>query len=547
MLFVPDPLSFPFLALYAETHFRFFRLFPSLLYQNQPEVLFDLPRRLDPAATDLPIVLVANHVDRFAVSFSGCSIAITSPRSPHAPKRFDFDDLTRFEVDHPLRNSMKVFLLYIPRSDLFSGLIHVTAKVEILRKNRKRVVLNDNFPGTQKLPFSCFIAEEKLPGSDYCVYGDLHVHSLYSESHVEFGPPILVIDTMVHANGLAFCAITDHSYDLCCAVSNYLKPDKELTRWQLFSRELDEKRVFSSMIIPGEEISCLNKKGEVVHLCGLNMNRFIPGNLDGARKGRSKDTQYTIEQVSKIIHDQGGVAVAAHPGASAGLLQRIFLKRGEWYPDDLTNSIDAMQIMNNGISLQIERGKAMWINILKKGHKVPLLAGNDAHGDFNRYRAITTPFVSISDSQENFFGNGKTGIYGAPRTISAIMTSIQQGKTFITTGPFLSMSVSGSRADNSAISHSPISPEINKIYVHARSTAEFGPICAIRAFAGKKDADAEALVFSGNYGKKGLFSIDEQIDLNTLKKGLIYLRAECTCSSPQKAPSEAFTSPMYWG
>ena len=298
--------SLPLVALYAETHFRFFRLFPSLIYQKQPEVLFDLPKRLDAGASHLPVVLIANHIDRFPVAFSDCSVAITSAPGRSKPKRFDFDDITRFEVDHPLRNSMKVFMIRIPRSELFSGLIHITAKVAVNRKKRKRVVLNDNFPGTQKLPFSCFIAEEKLPGSEYCAYGDLHVHSLYSESHVEFGPPVSVIDEMTHANGLSFCAITDHSYDLCCSVSDYLKPSKNLERWQLFLQELAEKRVFSSMIIPGEEISCLNKNGQVVHLCGLNLTRYIPGNLDGARKGRTKDTQHTIVQVSKNIHDQGG-------------------------------------------------------------------------------------------------------------------------------------------------------------------------------------------------------------------------------------------------
>ena len=50
----------------------------------------------------------------------------------------------------------------------------------------------------------------------------MHVHSQYSQSHVEFGPPLKVIDEMANACGLDFTAVTDHSYDLSCAMDDYL-------------------------------------------------------------------------------------------------------------------------------------------------------------------------------------------------------------------------------------------------------------------------------------------------------------------------------------
>jgi hypothetical protein len=539
----PDLLPIPFIALYAETHFRFFRLFPSLLFQRRPEVLFDLPKRLDPGVSDLPIILIANDIDRFPVTLSGCSVVVS--QESLLPKRFDFHDLTQFEVAHPLHKSMKVFQIRIPRSELPTGLIHLTATVTVLQGNRRQIVINDNFWGTSKFPFSCFIAEKPLPGSEFCSYGDLHVHSLYSQSHVEFGPPVSIIDCMAKANGLDFCAVTDHSYDLACAVDNYLKPDPMFDRWRLFCAEFDTKSAFQSIVIPGEEISCLNSRDEVVHLCGLNLREFIPGNLDGARKGRNRDPQLSLADAIKKIHDQKGIAFAAHPGSHMGFMQRLFLMRGNWSLPDLMQPIDGIQIMNNGISAMFDRGKLLWIKLLYKGSKVPLVAGNDAHGDFNRYRAISTPFLNISDRQDRFFGNGKTGIYGKPRKISEIVDCIRQGKTFITTGPFISISLSGKPSGDQAICHSPISREINRIFVHVRSTNEFGKITEIKVLAGKKAGEEEFAVFSRNYNNENRFSIDAEIDGNSLKNGMIYLRAEATCNSPQKLPSVAFTSPVY--
>jgi len=40
-------LHFPnAIFLYPETHFRFFKFFPSLLFKKTPEIVFDAPRRI---------------------------------------------------------------------------------------------------------------------------------------------------------------------------------------------------------------------------------------------------------------------------------------------------------------------------------------------------------------------------------------------------------------------------------------------------------------------------------------------------------------------
>ena len=84
------------------------------------------------------------------------------------------------------------------------------------------------------------------------------------------------------------------------------------------------------------------------------------------------------------------------PGARSGFLQRIFLKRGRWEKEDFKETLHGFQALNSGFTNSWERGKALWLELLQQGVRLPLLAGNDAHGDFSRYRAIKTPFLNLN-------------------------------------------------------------------------------------------------------------------------------------------------------
>jgi hypothetical protein len=533
--------AIPFIALYAEIHFRFFSLFPSFLYQRRPEIVFDMPRRLDPGR-DLPIFLIVNDCNRFPCKFGDCSVVISKPGEQ--PKRFDFKQIEATELKHNLSKVMKVFKLQISNTELPTGLFFVNATITAICEKKQFTVLNDNFRTTSKLPFVCYKAKSTLPGIEFCSYGDLHSHSYYSQSHVEFGPPISSIDEVASATGLSFVAITDHSYDLACKTDNYLESDPELTRWKLFQSEFSPSAGFKTMMIPGEEVSCLNEKGEVVHLCALNIKEFLPGNLDGARKNRSNDPQLSLALAIARIHEQGGLAFAAHPAAKVGFLSRLFLRRGEWLTKDLQQKIDGMQILNSGYSTSWHNGKSIWISLLENGMKVPLLGGNDAHGDFNRYRAITTPFLAISEHRERYLGFGKTGVYGRNRSVDDLIGRIKNGETFVTTGPFAGISFSDSPAD-SAISHQPISSD-TPLYVHAQSTQEFGALSTIKILAGFAEDPLESVVFSKvKIDQK--FNLCEKIDLSKLSKKPTYIRAEVTCMNADAVKeSKAFTSPVYF-
>ena len=513
-----DNLTVPLLMAYAEIHFRFFPLFPSLLFKREPEIVFDIPGRLDPGK-DLPIILILNDVQRFPTTVLDVTVAVFTKSKQQ--RLFNFTNLQNYELDHSFQTQLRAFVFVIQRHELPEEDVFINATLSIRKGRKRKIILNDNLFSSSKLPFTCRISTISLPGNGLCVYGDLHNHSVYSQSHVEYGPPLDIFDLMADTSGLSFLAITDHSYDLACKKENYLVQDQSLMKWNTFGEEFN--KIFRTTMIQGEEISCLNSKGNVVHLCGIGIHDFIPGTLDGARKERKFFQQLTISKAVEEIHKQGGIAFAAHPGSLAGLLQNLFLHRGVWSQEDMGEYLDGVQALNSGYNKSWERGKSLWINMLQRGIRVPVLAGNDAHGDFNRYRAISVPFLRIYEGFQRFMGYGKTGIYGRNRSAKEILNRIRNGSTFISTGPYVSINYNLS-PQSSAISTRDIAHNTNELYIHALSTAEFGYIEKVTLITGKQGSKQEKTVLVRHYPQT-TYEINETFSLSDIERPC-YLRAE---------------------
>ena len=509
----------PVVALYAETHFRFFKGFPSLLFRREPEVIFDLPRRLGPGC-DLPIMLLLNDIDRFPAEV--VDVQVTVSHGPQTARVISVGALNASLLSHPLGFQSACYLFTVPRDDLHTGVMYINARATIRLRNRTVLVLNDNLFGTTKFSFRCEVSDQQFPGQSECSYGDLHIHSQFSQSHVEFGPPVQVIGAMSEAYGLDFAAVTDHSYDLFCSMTDYLAPDGSQERWRRMEQSITQC-TSKTLLIPGEEVSCLNDKGLAVHLLGLGLHRPVPGSLDGARKGRSRETQLTVEQCVDDIHDQGGVAFAAHPGSHAGLLQRLLLSRGTWTEADMCKKLDGLQALNGAFERKWSAGKALWLQKLRKGSQLSLAAGNDCHGDFNRYRCIKTPFLSIGESQGQFFGASRTGIYGKHLSIPSLLNALAKGQTFVTNGPFLDIvdrSIGRSLIGRSSETHS------NNVEVVAVGSSETGAVLNVKVWGLPEASNTEVLVLSKSYDG----NLKEQREPLALADGsrFRYLRAELT-------------------
>ncbi|MBN1576019.1 MAG: PHP domain-containing protein [Chitinispirillaceae bacterium] len=533
----PNEINLPLLLLYAEIHYRFFPFFPSLLFKREPEVLFDVPYRVGPGE-DLPILLIINDLVRFHAEPQQVAVTVSQPST--GTKVYHFSDLKQYEVDHPFKKLQRAFILPVAKRELPIGQLFINATVTLKNEKKKWMVFNDNLNTSSKRAFSCYCADNPLPGKELCSYGDIHVHSQFSQSHVEFGPPLAVIDRIAKSCGLSFVGITDHSYDLSCLMDNYLNEDQSLERWNQQKEELSDTLNFSTIMIQGEEISCQNLMGSTVHLGALGISDFIPGSRDGARKRLHFKQQLTIKQAVNEIHRQGGFAFAAHPVSRSGLLQRLFLHRGAWSEEDFHEQIDGIQAFNNGINQSWVRGKKLWLKLLQQGNRIPLLAGNDAHGDFNRYRAIKRPFLSINEDFQRFMGYGKTGIYGKCTNAAEVLNYLYKGSIFITTGPYISIDYS-KNPKNFSISSAPSRLPGNNLYIHAISTPEFGALGKISLFTGSTQKGINERIFYVTNIKETIYELQIPVETKFLSTGE-YLRAEVETILKNRIRHHAYTN-----
>jgi hypothetical protein len=532
------PLT-PTILLYAETHFKFFRLFPSILFRRMPEILFDMPRRIAPGQT-IPLLMLINDIDKYHVDLKHVTISISQNGLSWVAKHTDDLQLIR----HPLEKQNRAYLFSIPDDRLKPGSFHVNATITLQRGTKTVVVLNDNLHSSSKLGFQCYFADEELPGAESALYGDLHVHSNYTESHVEFGAPLSVIETMAQTYGIDCVGIVDHSYDLTCAMDDYRTIDPTRARWFAYQNEFNAGAGSLPHLIRGEEVSCRNHDKRIVHLGGLQVSEYIPGSGDGARRNSNKENELTIPEAISEIHRQGGIAFAAHPGSHARWLQKTFLRRGVWSSADLIDSLDAFQAVNSGFSSTTWlRARKLWVEYLLKGNKLSLIGGNDAHGDFNRYRAIEIPFISIREDFNRYFAFARTGIYSRNTSVDNVLHCIKDGKTFITNGPFLAISSSENSAD-CLVSKTQISCEANHLFALIRSSYEFGYIRELRIFHGNYRLQHERLILHKHYDKNAV-TIIEPIPATTIETG--YIRAEAVCIQTNGATTMAATSPCYIG
>jgi len=541
-------------ALYAETHFRFFGWTPSALFRREPEIVFDMPRRLIPGQ-DLPVTLLVNDINLYPIHMESIRITISRIGGTR-PLLIEFDRqyLSDFEVDHPQKNIMAAYMLTVPRAVFGAGdgtEIFINACLRFRRISKKgrigkniHAVFNDNLVTSTKYAYRCIIADDDYPGADLCTFGDMHCHSQFSRSHVEFGPPLEMIGRAAAVSGLGFVAVTDHSYDLACDPDDFLRQDKDLRLWDMYRSAISNYKG-PAVLIPSEEISVLNSKGKVVHLCGLGIDDYIPGTLDGARKNIRGDRQLTVSEAVDEIARQGGVSFAAHPGARAGMMQSLFLKRGAWSVRDLCENLGGIQAANSGFFDSWLRGRALWVNMLQRGLKVPLLAGSDAHGDFNRYRGIGVPFVQIHETAERYMGFARTGVYGKRDNVKDIINGIKDAATFVTNGPFVSICDSR-HPEKSLIGTKPVgTDEAKNLCVRAISTKEFGPIDVVRVIMGHPGNTTETMLIREAL-PNNTFNISIPIPTDTLPDSC-YLRADIYGKTPRDLPVTAATSACFIG
>ncbi len=521
--------------LYVETHFRIGRL-PSRYFRRQPEILFDIPHRIAPGA-DLPLLLILKDADRYPVELCSISVAVKQKGEIIFNTRLTLGDE---KVDQPLW--WRCFPLPFRG---FEGEVGVEPMLTFRSGGRTLEVNVDNYPSLSHAPLNCRLDRDQLPGAERWLYGDLHYHSHLTSDQVEFGAPPAAAAAMAAAMGLDFFAVTDHSYDLDDRWDDYLKNDEELVKWkwlQDFVREWNGGGKHP-LIIPGEELSAGNSRRRNVHFLLYNEPVFFPGWGDSAEKWLQTRPQWTVRRVLEALSPQA-LAFAGHAASAPPRLQRLFLGRDHWRAADYEHPrLDGVQMWNRLHDPSLSRGLAAWQKLLLAGRRPVLIGGNDAHGDFGRWRQISLPFFSLKEKEEHLFGQVRTGIlrpYGSA-ALPDLLQALRAGRCLVTSGPSLWLELIPEAGPPCTVGDTCTSTP-KRLLITAVSTPSFGPLTRVTLCIGdlQRKKETRRSLPIGPTGSMNLTLDESAPDL----PGQGYLRLEVS-STRQDTPFHCFSNPIY--
>lgn len=506
--------------LYAEIHYRF-KGVPSCLFVREPEIIADVPHRLEPGER-LPILLIIKDAKRFPVRLRSITANIMNESGECFFKTL-LDEPQVIQVYYWWR----VEHVALPPSMIGNLRIDVTFEYETQPGKIKRAV-NDNYRGVSHAPLQCYAATESLPSLPGYISGDVHYHTDGTDDQVEFGAPLEATALMARAMGLQFFAATDHSYDIDDLPENYLQDDPDLKRWHAQRRAIEHwnKQKNGIVILPGEEVSCANRRGRNVHFLILDHSQFLPGSGDGAEHWFRTRAELSVEEILNQL-DENVAAFAAHPRVKTPFLEWLLLRRGRWQRDDFLHSrLDGMQIWN-GHPDGIEDGLREWRELLLSGKKLALVAGNDAHGNFSRFRQVGFPFFKMREHRLNIFGRARTIVRGAKNSDAhQIIAALRKGNSCISTGPVIDLKIinqAGEVFSMGNIAHG----DLAAMKITALSTHEFGEIEELKIWFGDLTTRKEGIFFAkSDFKGETIFDATLPLQSTRIRRG--YFRAELT-------------------
>jgi hypothetical protein len=524
----------PFL-LYAEIHYSFKGIY-SRLKKREPEILADVPFRIEPNHA-IPVLIFIKDAQHYPILLKRVTLQLIQEQQCLRSQEFHFGCPVQEKFWHQI-------LEFEPEPDI-SGPVKVNVIIEIEINGQTKRYFNDNYRLSSHLPFDVYLAREPLPTLGGVVWGDLHYHSNYTEDQVEFGAPLPATAHLAEALGLKFFAATDHSYDLDDYQSNVLKNDPDLKKWRQFRQEVQDwnRRNPSVVILPGEEVSCANHRNQNVHFLILNQSDFIPGKGDGAERWFQTQPDLSISSILKNLGPDA-LAFASHPEVVPPLLQKILIRRGKWeLPDYQHPRLNGLQIWNGKDDRFFERSLQRWQELLLAGHRLLIVAGNDAHGNFNRFRQIGFPFWTFREQHFEIFGYARTGvIITTSFSPSAILQNLRKGAVVISNGPLVMLNARDALGSTwlgpgAEVHHAPLS-----LRVTAASTAEFGDLQAVKIIAGDLLTKKESVLHSCHE-----FTTTQKCDFTAEFSALPeqgYLRSEVTTRKDHRI-YRAYTNPIW--
>jgi hypothetical protein len=510
-----------FIFLYAETHYRF-RYFFSWLKKPEPEIIADIPSRIQ-LGHELPVLIIVKDGDKYPVRLNEIEVQFNNAVITQKPPNILISD-PYYE-----------YIFDLDTSKLNAGANALNVKINYQINDKIRTCVNDNHRGTSHDPFPLYVSESGFPKIDNAIIGETHAHTNFTSDQVEFGGSVAGTARLANALGLDFYCATDHSYDLDDLPNNYLVNDPDLKKWKTFQTEVREFNSQSDnfAIIPGEEVTIRNTHGRNVHCLVYNSAEFFPGSGDGAEKWFKWRSELSLEELTSKTAKNVFI-FAAHPFEESPFLQRLFIGRDCWTDEDCTNIfINGLQVIN-GASIQLNtNARNNWIRLLLEGYHITAIAGNDAHGNFARFRQVGFPFFTMRENYEHLFGKWFTGLYDvhsfSPEDILKVMAT---GNCYLSNGPAIQFKLRSTNESWTYMGGQKITPEIG--HIHVKSTKEFGDLSYLAIYYGNPDLTEEKVVYSNNEMPE--YEFVDEIKLGRFEKNG-YLRAELQTKSNHQALS----------
>jgi hypothetical protein len=449
---------------YAEQHFKF-RLPWSSLSRPRPEMIVDAPCQVA-LGRKAPLWLVVRDAHLYPRRLREVRVTVRVGGQLHRQdQKFDL------ELNAPFH----FITLPWPGPEISGeNLVDVVFQVED-RKGRREVFKNHSLPG---LPDSSLRVlrmgtDSPLPKGWAC--GDLHCHTNWSQDPVEFGGDPQMMREAANALGLDFFAATDHSYDFAWDASDYTvatDPEKAFAR---FRQSLPPDLQGEAVVLPAEEVSCGNHRGENVHLLVMDHPEYLPGQGDGGRRWFKNKPDLSLPEILARTLASGAPTFAAHPLPGITGLQRKIFRRGDYHPEDMHPGLTGLQFWNGHTGKDFQQGKDFWVRQAMSGNVMRPAAGNDAHGDLNRATYVQIPLFRLGISTRHRFGFARSCLFlgegvGVERT--TVRQAMKDAPIFLTDGPYLWIDAMGG--------------------LSARSTPEFGTWTEIVIYA--RVADQEIAV-----------------------------------------------------
>ncbi len=533
-------------ALYAEVHYRHGRL-PSLLYRAFPEVVVDVPIRLEPGweGDRLPVLVLIKDAHRYPVTVESIKIDLRAQRG----RRFG----TRIPLGWVCREPMQHKILYVDLGPLARrGELAVAGEVRIRedggRRRGRRVRVRGDSYGRWSTMLATRAAADPYPSEAGWVSGDLHHHTAYTADQVEFGAPLEVSAVFAAAAGCAWAATTDHSYDLDDDPADFLRNRPDLPKWRALRGEAGRLNAAGTgaWLLPGEEVSCGGVDGHNLHLLVLGHEHFLPGVGDGAERWFHNAATFPLTEVLRRIESGPGIAYAAHPFEPMGRLNRFAFNRATWSEDDVrARGLHGLQVWNGSKPEALRIGLERWRTLLDRGVRRPIAAGNDAHGSFALGRSITLPFLSLSWGKEQVYANARTTLRTrGPLGDRSLLDALAAGRSTVTNGPFLCLEArqeggvfeAGDRIEGD---------QPAMIRARGRSTGEFGCPSSLVVHVGVEGRGERVAAATAGDGS------------GEIRAGLLlerapargWIRAELRCERPEGGDEAglALTNPIYCG